>query len=64
MEQKNRREHLADRDQHSLLGDHGTKPRAKNTARQATAKFIEPPANFTAAITAEPKNEAPLENMS
>ena len=41
-----------------------TKPRAKKIARHPTAVLMEPPASLTAASTAEPKNDAPLQKIS
>ena len=41
-----------------------TNPTAKNIAIVATATFIVPPASFTAAMTSEPKNEAPFAKIS
>ena len=41
-----------------------TKPRKKNMAIRPTAMLMVPPANFTAAMTAEPIKLAPLEKMS
>ena len=39
-------------------------PKAKNIAKHATATLIVPPSNLTAAITSDPKKEAPLEKIS
>ena len=39
-------------------------PRKKNTACDATAMLIVPPASLTPAITAEPRKEAPFEKIS
>ena len=41
-----------------------TKPRAKKTAREATAMLMVPPASLTQAMTAEPRKDAPLQKMS
>ena len=40
------------------------KPSAKKIAMEATATLMVPPASFTAAIKADPRNDAPLLKMS